>query len=97
MTWRFIVLTVILVGLVAVATMFVRTRSPRRRPASRHGTVVRDIPAGGFGQVRLGQTDQGLLLAARSAGGEFLPAGTVVEIVDDSRSVILVRRLPDAG
>lgn len=59
--------------------------------------MVRDILAGGFGQIRLEQPGQTLLLAARSAGGEFLPEGTAIEVVDDTRSVLLVQRLKEAG
>lgn len=97
MTWGFIVLVVILVALVVMAAMLLHARPPRRQLATRQATVVRAIPAGGFGQVRLEQGEASVLLAARTAGGESLPVGSVVEIVDDSRSVLVVQRLSDAG
>ncbi len=93
MTVGFILFTLIIVTLLVLAGQFVRARSTRRRLASRRGTVVRDIPAGSYGQIRLEDSEPFILLAVRSATGEFLRAGTAVEIVDDSRSVILVRPL----
>ncbi len=95
MTLGFIFFAVIIVTLVVVATRLTRARSPQRRSTSRHATVVLDIVAGGFGQIRLADSEPAVLLAARSASGESLPAGTAVEIVDDSRSVVLVRPLPE--
>lgn len=96
MTLGFLLLAVILVALVVMAAMLLRTRPSRRQLTTRQATVVRAIPAGGFGQVRLEQGDATVLLAARTAGGESLPVGSVVEIVDDSRSVLVVQRLCDA-
>lgn len=97
MTWGFVLLAAILVALVVMAAMLLRTRPPRRQLTTRQATVVRAIPAGGFGQIRLEQGDATVLLAARTAGGESLPVGSVVEIVDDSRSVLVVQRLSEAG
>lgn len=96
MTWGFILLLVILAALIITAAALLPTRSPRRRPTSRHATVVQEIPPGGFGQVRLEQAGHHLLLAASTVGGEGVPAGSVVEIVDDTRSVLVVQRLPNA-
>lgn len=97
MTWGFVLLAVILVALVVMAAILLRPRSPRRRLTTRQATVVRAIPAGGFGQIRLEQGEATVLLAARTAGGEELPVGSVVQIVDDSRSVLVVQRLSEVG
>jgi len=68
-----------------------------RRPcapalATEQATVVRDMSPGGYGQVRIGDGDGATVVAARSADEHDLPAGTQVEVVDCSRSVIIVRR-----
>lgn len=56
-------------------------------------TVVRDIPAGGYGQVRLEAEGSVTLLAAQGEGEEAIPAGTEVEVVDCQRSVVVVRKV----
>lgn len=95
MTFTFLFLTVVLLIAILLVTRPACTPTrPRPRPRGRgHAHVVHDIPAGRFGQIRLAGVEPPLLLAARSASDEFLPAGTAVEIVDDSRSVVLVRPL----
>lgn len=70
-------------------------RLPRRRasePESGIGAVVRAISPGGFGQVEMVHQGTRVVLAARSADEEGIPAGCEVEIVDASRSVLTVRR-----
>lgn len=55
-------------------------------------TVVRDIPAAGFGQIKVNAGGAHTTLAARSADGTTIPAGTPVELLDSADSVAVVRR-----
>lgn len=59
---------------------------------SERAIVLRDIPPGGYGQVRLGHEAGEAVVAARSVDEELLPAGSEVDVVDCSRSVISVAR-----
>lgn len=56
-------------------------------------TVVREIPPGGYGQVRLQAGDSAMVLAAQSEEEEAIPAGSEVEVVDCQRSVVVVRKI----
>ncbi len=56
-------------------------------------TVLRDIPPGGYGQVRLEGGGASTVLAAQSESDEPIPAGTEVEVVDCQRSVVVVRKI----
>ena len=58
-------------------------------------TVVRDIQPGAYGQVRLERAGMTVVLAAQSADTAPIPAGAQVEVVDCSRSVVIVRRHPE--
>jgi hypothetical protein len=60
--------------------------------SSERAVVLRDIPPGGYGQVRLGHEGSEAVVAARSVDDELIPAGSEVEVVDCSRSVISVAR-----
>jgi len=53
-------------------------------------TVVKEIPANGFGQVQITVAGSPLKLAARSGSGRPIPPGTVVEILDRQESVVVV-------
>jgi hypothetical protein len=78
-----------------LATLLVR----RPRNSRRHfglATVVRDIPPGGYGQIRISEGARGLLLAAQSDDPAVIPAGSAVEVVDTDRTVVLVRRADTA-
>jgi hypothetical protein len=55
--------------------------------------VVRDIPAGGYGQVQLLDIGRPVIMAAKSIDGEAIAAGSDVELVDCQSSVISVKRL----
>jgi hypothetical protein len=80
-------------ALVTAVSSFVLLRTPCLPAlATEQATVVRDMSPGGYGQVRVGEGDCAAVVAARSADEEALPAGTLVEIVDCSRSVIIVRK-----
>ncbi|MFI5165508.1 MAG: hypothetical protein ACHQQS_02725 [Thermoanaerobaculales bacterium] len=69
---------------------------PRRRcapdlPAAR-AVVVREMPPGGYGQVRVDSSGGAIVMAAQSIDTQVLPEGMVVEVVDCTRSVLTVRR-----
>ncbi|MGD1146362.1 MAG: hypothetical protein ABR961_00250 [Thermoanaerobaculaceae bacterium] len=69
---------------------------PLHRPcstawSSEYATVVKDIQPGGYGQVKLQRNGIAVLLAAQSAEPLVIPAGSNVEVVDCTRSVITVR------
>ena len=69
---------------------------PLRRPcapalSSRYATVVKDIEPGGYGQVRVERNGVAVLLAAQNADRSAIRAGSDVEVVDCTRSVITVR------
>jgi len=84
-------------ALVAAALSLALVRRPcRAGVAADQATVVRGMSPGGYGQVRIGEGEAAAVVAARSADDEELPAGTVVEIVDCTRSVITVRK-PNQG
>ncbi|MCS7181916.1 MAG: hypothetical protein NZ869_02245 [Thermoanaerobaculum sp.] len=61
--------------------------------AQQRATVIREIPPGGYGQVRLEGNSTSTVLAAQGEGGEGIPAGSEVEVVDCQRSVVVVRRI----
>lgn len=61
-------------------------------PLVAKATVVRDIAPGGYGQVRLQRSGTTVVLAAQSIDATVISAGTEVEVVDCTRSVITVRK-----
>lgn len=75
---------------VLVASLLLR-RPGGLAPSSSRATVVKDIHPGGYGQVRIERAGMAVLLAAQSVEPLFIPAGTDVEVVDCTRSVITVR------
>ncbi len=82
-----------LAGLAAIAVL--RRPCPPALSVGR-ATVVRDIQPGGYGQIRFEQAGRTVVMAANSVDGGVLPAGTDVEVVDCTRSVVTVRRLAGA-
>jgi hypothetical protein len=65
----------------------------RRVAAARSGLakVVREIPPGGYGQIRM--EGCAIVLAAQGADRDAIPIGATVEILDAERSVVTVRRV----
>jgi hypothetical protein len=61
-------------------------------PATRQVEVVREIPSKGYGQVQLEVQGSSLKLAARSDEPGCIPVGSLVEIMDRTESVVVVRR-----
>jgi hypothetical protein len=59
--------------------------------AAEYATVVREIPPGGYGQVRFQQGESVVVMAARSDDPASIPTGSAVEVVDCLRSVVTVR------
>jgi hypothetical protein len=54
--------------------------------------AVAPIAAGGFGQVRVEHAGGEVILAAQNVDPRPIEAGAVVEVVDCSRSVVMIRR-----
>ncbi len=81
-------------GIVVGAAVAALAR-PHRAAAVVGGTVVvvRGMPPGGFGQVRVGEGTHSALLAARNLDSVELLPGTRVEVVEGGTpSVVAVRR-----
>ena len=80
-------------GLVGFVLGFAVYRRPRvRTTRSDRATVVRDIPPGGYGQVKLEREGGSVVLAAQNVDPTPIPAGSEVEVVDSTRSVVTVRK-----
>jgi membrane protein implicated in regulation of membrane protease activity len=56
--------------------------------------VVREIPANGYGQVEVSIAGTQLKMAARTDQSGAIPVGAVVEILDRTESVVVVRSQP---
>lgn len=84
-------------GAVLLRTWMRYACHPLQRMSAETGSarVVRDIPAAGFGQIEIIIAGARRTMAARSADGIAIPAGTVVELVDTGDSVAAVR--PTSG
>ena len=83
----------VVAGLIAVALTFVFVRGACViAAASERAVVVRTLPPGGYGQVRLESDGHVVTLAAKSVDDIEIPAGSEVSVVDCTRSVITVRR-----
>jgi hypothetical protein len=52
-------------------------------------TVIRAIPAGGYGQIKLERA--GVIMAAQAEDDRPIPEGATVEVLDTERSVVRVR------
>lgn len=88
-------LTAALAGTAGMAVTLLGRASARptvRGSAPDRGAVVRSIKPGGFGQVQVERAGTRVILAARSVDDEEIPAGSEVDIVESSRSVLTVRQ-----
>ncbi len=81
-------------GALAASLLLRRPRGTEIR--AQHATVVKEIQPGGYGQVRIERDGMALLLAAQSTEPQPIPAGSEVEVVDATQSVLTVR-LPSRG
>jgi hypothetical protein len=80
-------------GLVGFVLGLALYRRPRARiTRSGRATVVREIPPGGYGQVKLEREGGSVVLAAQNVDAIPIPAGSEVEVVDSTRSVVTVRK-----
>jgi membrane protein implicated in regulation of membrane protease activity len=81
-----------LVGSLVLRAWMCRACDPQRglRCCGAEATVVKAIPAGGFGQVEVDVGGCKVKLAARTINGESIPAGAQVEIVSRQESVVIV-------
>jgi hypothetical protein len=59
--------------------------------------VVREIPANGYGQVELSIEGALLKLAARTDQSGPIPVGEIVEILDRTESVVVVKSQSPTG
>jgi hypothetical protein len=90
---RFTLLVALAAGVVGFAFGLAVLRRPcGEAPEFAKATVVRDITPGGYGQVRLERSGATVVLAAQSVDASVIPAGTEVEVVDCTRSVVTVRK-----
>jgi hypothetical protein len=76
---------------------FVLSLAVLRRPSGEaahveRATVVREIPPGGYGQVRVERDGGSVVLAAQNVDRTVLVAGSEVEVVDCTHSVVTVRK-----
>jgi hypothetical protein len=73
-----------------LANVVMRHRPPRRAPVEK-AVVVREIAPRGYGQVRIEYGKKSVVMAAQSLETGLIAAGTVVDVVDCTRSVITIR------
>ncbi|NOZ94252.1 MAG: hypothetical protein GXP47_05870 [Acidobacteria bacterium] len=81
-----------LVGSLVLRAWICRACDPqhRLRCCGSEATVVKAIPPGGFGQVKLDVGGCAVKLAARTVSGESIPLGTRVKVVSRHESVLIV-------
>lgn len=88
-----------LIGIFALRSWLHRVCAPSERLNGRASLVrvVREIPARGYGQVELLVDGTQLKMAARTDQSEPIPVGQVVEILDRTESVVVVKAQPSPG
>jgi len=88
-----------LIGVVAFRSWLYRVCDPSERMNGKAGLVrvVREIPANGYGQVALSVEGAQLKMAARSDQSGPIPVGEIVEILDRTESVVVVKSRSPAG
>ncbi len=79
-------------GAVILRLWFRAVCDPSRRslPDSAEAVVVRDIPARGYGQIEVALGRSRIKLAARSTSDGTIAAGTLVRVLDQRESVVVV-------
>lgn len=82
-----------LFGIFALRFWLIRVCDPSELLAQdlRKVRVVREIPPNGYGQVEVVVDGAHLKLAARTEGAHAITEGTLVEILDRSESVVIVK------
>jgi hypothetical protein len=83
-------LAVLLLGIV-LGRGYQRERARTKAASQRRSraTVIRAIPAGGYGQIRLDRA--GIIMAAQAEDGRSIAEGAAVEVLDTERTVVRVR------
>ena len=81
------------IGIFVLRSWLCRVRDPCENLAasSQEIKVVREIPANGYGQVEVTLAGNQLKLAARTEAGKAIPVGAVVDILQSTESVVVVR------
>jgi hypothetical protein len=74
-----------------IATALVLRRRRSDSDAAGVATVIRDIPPGTYGQVRIQIRGTVVTMAAFNEGAATIPAGEVVDVLDSGRSVVRIR------
>ncbi len=74
-----------------LAALFMRQRCADVEE-TRDAVAVRDIPPGGYGQVRFDRSGANVMMAAQNVDTEAIAAGDHVAVVDCQRSVLAIRR-----
>ena len=87
------------VGIFALRSWLHQVCAPAEtlRGDPREVRVVREIPANGYGQVELSIEGTQLKMAARTDQSQPIPVGALVEILDRSESVVVVKARPHTG
>jgi membrane protein implicated in regulation of membrane protease activity len=82
-----------LIGVFALKSWLYRVCDPSERLNGKAGLVrvVREIPANGYGQVELSIDGAQLKMAARTDQSGPIPVGEIVEILDRTESVVVVK------
>lgn len=94
-SWQIMLLASLFAGLLGWLVGRFCLKLPCPQAVSRvRAIVVKDIPPGGYGQVRITNGESETVLAAQNNDPDPIPAGSLVEIVDSHRSVVGIRRLP---
>ena len=88
-----------LIGVVAFRSWLHRVCDPSEKLNGEAGIVrvVREIPANGYGQVELSIEGAQLKMAARADQSGPIPVGEIVEILDRTESVVVVKSQSPAG
>ncbi len=88
-----------LVGIFALRSWLYRVCDPSEKLDEKPHVVrvVREIPANGYGQVEVSVEGTPLKMAARTDQSTPIPVGTVVQILDRTESVVVVKSQPQSG
>jgi hypothetical protein len=86
-----------LLGVLALRTWVGRICDPSRQVSqpAESATVVREIPANGFGQVEVLVGGTSFKLAAKSLNALTIPVGTAVMVLNRQESVVVVAPLAE--
>ena len=85
-----------LVGIFALKSWLYRVCDPCEKLSEdpQQVRVVREIPANGYGQVEVSVQGTQLKMAARTDQSQPIPVGALVQILDRTESVVVVKSQP---